>query len=136
MLDHPTHRHWHFDATARYSLTSPRSGEVVASEDKVSFCLRDNRPVLDDAGRRHYGDCSRNRVQGLTPGWADVYRASLPGQALDLPAGLPDAVYCLRVEADPLKLLQETREDDNAAAVGVRIRGAGVSVVQQPGCTP
>jgi hypothetical protein len=140
MLFHPTHKHWHFDATARYVLTRPGSAAPIAAQDKVSFCVRDSRPLPTQARRapgakRTYGDCARDRRQGLSIGWYDHYRATLPGQSLTLPGGLPDGTYCLHTEADPNGLLRESREDDNGAASAVRIAGTAVSVARGANCT-
>jgi hypothetical protein len=136
MLDHPTHRHWHFDAMARYALTRPGTGTPIASQEKVSFCLRDSREAPEGLGpaREHYGDCGRNKVQGISPGWADVYRAELPGQMLELPDGLADGQYCLHAVADPLGLLQETDEADNAAVRSIRITGNEVRSGDRAAC--
>jgi hypothetical protein len=131
MLDHPDHGHWHFDAMARYALTRPDERSPLVSSDKVSFCLRDNREtpsVSEIKVPQHYGDCGPEKVQGISAGWADVYDTDLPDQHLVLPASLPDGRYCLHNEADPLGLLLETDDTDNAAAIVVRITGevAGV----------
>jgi hypothetical protein len=136
MLDHPTHKHWHFDAMARYALTKPGTSTPIASQEKVSFCLRDSRKAPKGSGptRRHYGDCGRNKVQGISPGWADVYRADLPGQMLELPEALADGQYCLHSVADPLGLLQETDEDDNAAVRSIRITGNDVRSGNRAAC--
>jgi Lysyl oxidase len=124
MLDHPTHGHWHFDAMARYSLTRPGELSPLVASDKVSFCLRDNR-VTPSASPvtvpQHYGDCAADKVQGISPGWADVYDTDLPDQHLVLPADLPDGQYCLHNEADPLQLLLETNDQDNAAVIALLI---------------
>jgi Lysyl oxidase len=137
MVYHPTHRHWHFDAMASYVLTRRAETVPLVAEDKVSFCLRDSRRVPGaewaDVQRR-YGRCKRDRIQAISAGWADVYKSSLPGQALPLPADLPDGTYCLRTTADPLDLLEELREDDNAAVVGVRIRQDRADVVDAAAC--
>jgi hypothetical protein len=142
MLDHPTHMHWHFDGSARYSLLRPGEETAVVVRDKVSFCLRDNRRTGRDAGpaqARHYpGDCERDDVQGITGGWADVYRATLPGQSLLLPDDLADGVYCLRLDADPEDLLRESDENDNSATRGIRIEGSDVTMLSpaaSSGCT-
>jgi hypothetical protein len=137
MLDHPTHKHWHFDAMARYALHQPSSDRPIEASDKVSFCLRDSRraPPLETYPQRYRG-CTRDSVQGISVGWADVYRPSLPGQELPLPDDLADGTFCLLTEADPDRLLRETNEDDNAAVVGVQITSAGASLVPVPaGCT-
>lgn len=129
MLDHPGHDHWHFDAAAEYTLAEPGAAEPVAIAEKVSFCWRDNREVPAEADPRpdeHYGDCSYDKVQGITPGWADVYGEHLPDQHLDLPDDLPDGVYCLSNRADPLELLLESVEDDNGAVLPIDINGTQV----------
>jgi hypothetical protein len=64
-----------------------------------------------------------------------VYRATLPEQHLDLPMGLADGVYCLRNRADPLELLIETDDDDNAAALAIRIAGTTVAEATSVSCT-
>jgi hypothetical protein len=130
MLFHRAHEHWHLDASARYALTGTDPTQVFVAQDKVSFCLRDNRRVTEEkvpVHRRAYGDCARDRVQGITAGWADVYRARLPGQALRLPASVGDGVYCLRVRADPLDVLVESVEDDNEVVRAIRITGMTVT---------
>ncbi len=137
MLDHRAHKHWHFDAMARYALTRPGSTMPITSHEKVSFCLRDSRrtPVDFARPRKHYGDCGRNKVQGISPGWADVYKSDLPGQELELPNGLADGPYCLHSSADPLQLLREIDEDDNAAVLSIVIRGDRVSAGEPSACT-
>jgi Lysyl oxidase len=139
MLDHPTHGHWHFDAMARYALTRPGELSPLVASDKVSFCLRDNRPTPSASPAvvpQHYGDCAADTVQGISPGWADVYDTDLPDQHLVLPADLPDGRYCLHNEADPLKLLLETRDEDNAAVVAVLISGNTAAPDPTGTCTP
>lgn len=137
MLDHKGHDHWHFDAAARYVLTAPGSDEPVAEAQKVSFCWRDNREVpaqADPRPDRHYGDCTRDKVQGITPGWADVYPERLDDQHLGLPADLDDGVYCLWNEADPLGRLLETDETDNAAVAAAEISGTNVDAAAADLC--
>jgi hypothetical protein len=138
MLFHPRHEHWHFDATARYSLTSPADDVPIVERGKVSFCLRDSETHRDATlrHRRSYADCARNRRQGITVGWGDRYDATLDGQTLALPAGLGDGAYCLRLEVDPFDLLRETDEDDNTSAVAVRIGGRQVARDDTTTCSP
>ena len=137
MLVHPTHHHWHFDAMAGYALVRPGGGDPIVSTDKVSFCLRDNRRV---AGRpastpSRYGDCEdRLDLQGISPGWADVYGNDLDGQVLDIPDGLPGGVYCLRTVADPHGLIVESDETDNAAQLAIRLAGSDVRSAPARSC--
>ncbi len=139
LLFHPDHTHWHLDASARYALTVAEDDEVVVEQDKVSFCLRDNERVAGVAAPRRkgsgYGKCARDRIQGISSGWADVYDASLPGQELKLPRAMPDGVYCLRVDADPLGILLESVEDDNAAVRAITITGRQVGPATPESCS-
>ena len=137
MLRHPGHRHWHFDAMAAYSLRRPGTGDALASRNKVSFCLRDNRRVPGQrlvVRREHFGRCSRNSQQGISPGWVDVYTADLDGQWLRLPSSVDDEVVCLDLKADPRGRLTETDERDNATSVAVRIDGTRVRRVNSAPC--
>ena len=137
MLRHPGHRHWHFDAMARYSLRRPGTDDVLAARNKVSFCLRDNRRIVGQrvvVRREHFGRCSRNSQQGISPGWVDVYTAELDGQWLRLPRSADEEVLCLDLEADPRARLTETDETDNATSVAIRVDGAEVRRVDSSPC--
>jgi hypothetical protein len=136
MLFHPRHEHWHFDSTAAYTLTDVADDAPLVARDKVSFCLRDSEP-LKGAAQRHrrtYEECARNRRQGISVGWADRYDATLAGQRLALPPGLPDGPYCLRLEVDPFDLLTEVDETDNTSAIVVDISGRQVSGAPRATC--
>jgi hypothetical protein len=137
MVDHPTHDHWHFDAMAGYALVTVDGSRSLAARDKVSFCLRDNSRVPGASAthtRAYFGECERDTEQGISPGWVDVYDSDTPGQSLRLPAGMPDSVYCLTLEADPRDLLLEADETDNATAIAVRITGRSVRPASGPAC--
>jgi len=132
MLDHPTHDHWHFDAMARYALTPPGTENPIVAVHKVSFCLRDNATTpggpLEQA--HFYPECDgRLSLQGISPGWEDIYRSDLPGQVLALPDGTADGLYCLRTTADPDDLLVETEKADNGAVQALRLVGTTVTPV-------
>jgi hypothetical protein len=138
MVRHPTHDHWHFDAMARYSLRLAGTEESLVARNKVSFCLRDNRRVPGSprvVRREHFGDCTRRTRQGISPGWVDVYSADLDGQSLRLPRGVDGRQLCLDLEADPRGVLTETDETDNAATIGIRIRGNRVQRTGPAACT-
>lgn len=140
MLDHPDHDHWHFDAAARYVLTEPGSDRPIVSADKVSFCWRDNVEV-ESAAEQTYAqwypeedECGHGDVQGITPGWADVYGNDLSDQHLNLPDDLADGVYCLWNSADPYNLLVESDDTDNTAVTAVEITGPAVETVPADHC--
>ena len=103
---------------------------MVASSEKVSFCVRDSIRFDGRAARLarrpcYYGDCTQDSITGLSIGWADYYGSTLPGQELDI-RGLPDGRYCLRTEADPADRLAKSNETNNGRSTLVRITGREV----------
>jgi hypothetical protein len=127
MQFHPSHNHWHVDASARYWLTKPGVAKRIVKHSKVSFCLRDSIRLPGKTRHSFYGACSRDARQGITPGWGDVYQWFLPGQELVLPRHLPKGLYCLHQRADPLDLFRESDETDNDSVRALRIRRTTVS---------
>jgi hypothetical protein len=127
---HVEHDHWHFEEFARYQLVKPKTGRVVASSEKVSFCVRDSirfdATLPGSPAVFHYGTCTQDSITGLSIGWADYYGSTLPGQQLDI-RGLPDGRYCLRNEADPADRLDESDDGNNGRSTLVRIRGREVT---------
>ncbi|MDX6232721.1 MAG: hypothetical protein QOH68_1717, partial [Nocardioidaceae bacterium] len=121
MQFHPSHNHWHVDASARYWLTKPGVTKPIVKHSKVSFCLRDSIRLPGKTRHSFYGACSRDARQGITPGWGDVYQWFLPGQELVLPRHLPKGLYCLHQRADPLDLFRESDETDNDSVRALRI---------------
>jgi hypothetical protein len=127
---HPSHNHWHVDASARYWLTEPGVTKPIARHAKVSFCLRDTVQLPGTTRHAIYGACSRDARQGITPGWGDIYQWFLPGQELVLPRHLPKGLYCLHQRADPRDLFRESDETDNDSVRALRIRRT--TVVYRP----
>ena len=135
MLFHPTHDHWHFDASARYVLSRQGSTDPVVMSDKVSFCIRDSDPLPGaTAAPKTYGECTRDSIQGISTGWIDVYEARLDGQALPLPPELADGSYCLHITVDPHSLIRESHEGDNLSVSGVTIQGRQAFSGPPEGC--
>ena len=138
MLRHPGHKHWHYDAMARYSLRRPGSENALVARNKVSFCLRDNRRVSVPGQKqvpRQYRRCTRSsQGQGVAPGWTDLYKADLDGQWLRLPQGVDGDVLCLDLEADPRGQLTETNEIDNATSIAIRVDKTRVRTVNSAPC--
>ncbi|HJS29608.1 MAG TPA: lysyl oxidase family protein [Anaerolineales bacterium] len=130
---HTAHNHWHLEDFATYDLWSlTRSGglkDLVASNTKVSFCLRDLRqsdPAVTSADAA-YTACERE-LQGLSTGWVDTYRSHLPGQHINI-SEVPDGLYAVRVTFDPLNYLLEMEEYNNSAWVTVAISGGDVRLI-------
>jgi hypothetical protein len=127
---HPAHNHWHFEEFARYTLSRPATGRVVAQAEKVSFCIRDSIRFDPEAPGSPpffvYGECSQVSTSGLSVGWADLYASNLAGQELDI-RGLPDHRYCLSVIADPGSRVIESNDANNGRRALIRIRGQRVT---------
>lgn len=140
MVYHPFHRHWHFKASARYTLLDPGAEEpvVVSVRRKVSFCLRDSARVPVRLGTWPYAEaypsCRKRSPQGISVGWMDVYENFLAGQSLQLPRRLEDGVYCLQTVVDPLDQLVETDDANNSSVKALAIKGDRVLRRDQKHC--
>lgn len=116
---HIEHDHIHFEEFAEFRLRAVTSGggvgDIVAAGDKVSFCLLDVERY-DTAGPAtpHYLSCGQ--VQGISPGWADVYTRGLPGQSIEI-TNVSDGEYWLEVVADPLNHIVESDETNNVTRI-------------------
>ena len=69
---HPQHHHWHFEEFERYELRRIKSGKVLASSEKVSFCLLDTGTFGSFPGTPgpYYGPCNEDVTMGLSVGWS------------------------------------------------------------------
>ena len=108
--------------------------DLIRSGRKVSFCLADTE--LDGWLKKGTGprtflapDClfpafsdatNDYLIQGITPGWADVYDWYLPDQFIEV-SGVPDGYYILETIADPDNTLLEADETNNCGAVLIRL---------------
>lgn len=132
---HPAHDHWHFEQFTLYELWSLQPdhslGEVVASSDKLSYCVMDTDVVDWEhpkfAPRRSYVGCNQ-LSQGLSVGWGDTYFSYLDGQTLDL-TGLPDGFYALVSTVNPNGAILEEDYRNNAAWVFIALRNHRVAQV-------
>ncbi len=117
------HGHVHFDDWAQYRLRTVNAdggvGAIVALSDKTSFCLLDlvaydlTNPFIQIPPA--YGSCGF-LVQGITPGWADVYDLGLPDQWIDI-TGVADGQYWLEAEVDPDDRILEADETNNVSRI-------------------
>ncbi len=126
------HGHLHLAGFARYELWSLTPDddllEPVALNDKIGFCLMDNivvdESLVDEAWGPYPADCLGD-VQGISPGFGDIYVAQLFEQDLVL-GDLPDGRYALINIANPDGAIEELRVDNNSALTYVRIGGNSV----------
>lgn len=143
---HPEHGHTHLEGYALYELRhldpdgdadlAPEG--LVAAGPKASFCLVDSqrdRQTTDPAyASSYYMSCGSPPagVQGISPGWRDLYTSSLPGQQVELD-GVPDGDYAIVLTVDPDDRLHESDDADNTSVTAVRLSGdaARVAVVRR-----
>ena len=109
---------------------------VVSSGRKVSFCLADTEidawgekgdgprtyiapdclfPAFTSGGQDHF-------VQGITPGWGDIYDYYLPDQYIDV-FNVPNGDYILENRGDPDGQLVEASERNNCSTIRIRLGG-------------
>lgn len=128
-----THQHWHFRDFARYRLLDADKNAVVRSR-KEAFCLA-NTDVIDytvpgadwqpegtDLHTSCGGKGSRSLREVLSSGSGDTYAQFRAGQSFSL-VGLPNGVYYISVEANPVGRLVEQKTDNNVALRKVTIGG-------------
>jgi hypothetical protein len=107
------HHHFHFRHYALYELVDPRTGKVWRAA-KRGFCMLDTDPnpvpvggVPPGPGKfRNCGAVGIPGNQGITAGWADTYRFTLPGQFFVLDGGdgqavVPPGDYMIRITVNP-----------------------------------
>lgn len=127
MTYHPDHGHTHFDDYAIYRLREVTSsggvGEIIATSEKVSFCLYDeyvyNSTLPNFSYFPRYRSCN-GTYQGLSVGWKDVYGKNLPGQWIDV-TDIADGEYWLESVVDPENKIQESNGSNNSARVKITL---------------
>jgi hypothetical protein len=123
---HPVHAHIHFEDFATYNLRAVTEqdgvGDVVATGDKVSFCLLDvmkyEGPVKGTRRPEHFDSCGQ--VQGISVGWSDVYDSGLADQWIDI-TDVPDGEYWLESVVDPSDRIVELDETNNVARIRIHL---------------
>jgi Lysyl oxidase len=137
---HNAHGHFHYTGFGLSRLWATDAGgarvgpEPVRAGDKVSFCMIDTDleafGVKGNGPRTYHAtDClaptesdAQNDylVQGITPGWGDLYDWFLPDQYIEV-TGVPDGVYLLETIADPENTILEANESNNCGSAYVRL---------------
>ena len=127
------HDHWHLLGFDRYELRRARNYALVAPDQKTGFCLGDRyetetgSTAPGEPGKAFYTSyCGRTQtgllslVEGISPGYGDVYFANLEGQFVDV-TGVGAGEYYLvhRVNAD--RKLAERSYRNNAASVRIAL---------------
>lgn len=146
---HPTHGHLHFDGYAKYRLLSNVNGSpgsVVMRPDgqpaesaKVGFCLINvnssftlpsgqSSTTLSTYSASGMPSTSCGQFQGVNPGRADVYSASLADQWIDV-TGVPDGNYFVEITLDANNGMLESNEANNTATFAISVTGNGAGPI-------
>jgi hypothetical protein len=158
---HLEHAHFHYDALVGYSLRSVEPdgsiGPAVSVSQKESFCLTDddyfgygtpgpNGPRLN-VGQP---DCNVARqiatpsgpgtgtyvVEGITPGWGDVYTWDTPDQFIDV-TNVPSGVYWVVEETNPNGSILVSGVPQTCSASEIQLtRGSSFDTVKQLSSLP
>jgi hypothetical protein len=124
------HLHWHVRDLETSELIRVDSGAKVGTAAKHGFCFFDNSPYRLSLPRAPqsavYTGCgtasSLTVTMGLSVGWGDVYRWSLPDQYIDI-TGLTAGRYRLLVTADAANWFVESSNSNNATWVDLQLKG-------------
>ena len=135
MVYHESHQHWHFENFAFYQLYTASNGTLGQAMtgkkgEKTTFCVMDTVKVTNLPGSPSspvYSQCGQTK-QGLSVGWGDTYGYTLADQWIDLGVAdgtphLPDGQYAIQSTADPLNLLLESNDTNNAKVTYFYVQG-------------
>ncbi len=138
-----SHRHWHFEDFARYTLLKKDKSEAVRSR-KEAFCLAPTDAVdltgpnaawkvgNSDLSTACGGRSALSIREVLAAGWGDTYAQYRAGQSFDL-RGLPNGTYFVSVNANPEGNLVEHSTANNESLRKVVIGGRpGARTVRVP----
>jgi Tol biopolymer transport system component len=129
----PPHYHWHFLSFDRFELRRTGDFKLLVRDHKSGFCIADHYGIalgVPHGPPRFLSNCeqfnprARYVEQGSSVGYTDRYPANFHGQNLDI-SHVPAGNYWLVHRANPDYHLRETRYDDNAASLLVRITWHG-----------
>jgi hypothetical protein len=120
MIWHPAHHHFHLTRVVHYRLLD-KAGRVIRDLPKVTFCLRDSRPIRPDLPgfrkTKTYGNCAPTErashiVMGTSIGWMDIYGKRTPGQTMDVTdlMRLPRQKYTLEMTVNPDGIIREVNQ--------------------------
>jgi hypothetical protein len=125
------HDHWHVRDLETFELTRLGKGSKVGSGAKHGFCFSDNYRY-GSAQDAHYTGCGHTGdlsvVMGLSVGWGDLYRYSLPDQYVEI-TGLGRGRYRLEGTADADNWFRESEESNNSTWVDISIRNGRAKVI-------
>jgi Lysyl oxidase len=126
------HAHWHLIGIERYELRSAVTGRLAARDRKSGFCIGNRYTVIAGATPTQRAgsfdaNCGKSRpdllkvTEGLSPGWADDYKANLEGQFVDI-TSVKAGRYLLLNRANVDGAVREMRRGNNASSALISLR--------------
>jgi hypothetical protein len=117
-----SHNHYHMRDFVEYRLLDIQA-EDVKENYKQAICFFDSVRIADWArGDRQFHPGMCNQDQGLSAGWADLYRASIPCQYIVID-DVEDGSYSLLATANAQRIVGEATHIDNTICKGLRFDG-------------
>jgi hypothetical protein len=140
----PPHYHWHMLGFDHFELRSPSDFKLLVRDYKSGFCIADHWGHAIGVGHgppRFLGNCEQfdpratHVEEGSSVGYTDRYPGFFHGQQLDI-TKLPAGRYWLVHRTNEDHFLRETRYDDDAASLLIRLtwRGGAPSVKTLRSC--
>jgi hypothetical protein len=129
----PPHYHWHMLGYVHTELRTAGDFTLRVRDHKSGFCIADHYAGaigVPHGPPRFLDNCKQFHPEALyveegsSVGYTDRYPAFFHGQQLEI-TGLRAGNYWLVQRANPDLHLRETRYDDNAASVLIRLRWHG-----------
>ena len=127
---HIPHEHYHYSDFGDYvfSFIRPLPGSQAPNipktiRQKTTFCVRDNEPLsltIPGAPKKAaFPTCGKDK-QGISIGWVDVYKNTLPDQYIDI-HDMPAGMYALSFLLDPNQRFAEEHKDNNISTIFIEI---------------
>jgi hypothetical protein len=141
----PPHYHWHMIGFVHAELRTAGDFTLRVRDHKSGFCMADHYGTaiaVPHGPPRFLSNCGQFHpkasgvTEGVSVGYTDRYPAFFHGQQLDI-TGLKNGRYWLVHRANEDFHLRESRYDDNAASVLIRLvwRGGTPSVTTLRTCS-
>jgi hypothetical protein len=130
------HSHWHVQDLEDFELVRLDNGKLVGTGVKHGFCFYDNyrygsiNPAYYTTSSGACGKSSSDTQveMGLSVGWGDIYRYTLPDQYIDI-TGLTSGRYRLWATADDDNWFVESDNSNNFSWIDIQLKSSSVRIV-------
>ncbi len=127
---HVPHTHYHYSDFADYvfSFIRPLPGDLTSSppqtiRQKTTFCIRDNEllslAIPGAPKKAAFPTCGQEK-QGISVGWVDIYKNTLPDQYIDV-HDMPAGIYGLSFFVDPNQHFVEEHKNNNISTAFIEL---------------